>query len=166
MNKYRVLGNYLYVTHQFAYINLIYNARISITMILASIRFFIFTPLTSLIDIGHLYHDTNIVSIEYLNKWTKIDAINQFISFWIPTICRDHGCKWLDNLVRIFVYAAAHVLHTQDNNITSPINNHEIWLLNLQYGTLSYECEQTWNFISKLLHKILIKIHRVSTSSS
>ena len=62
------LTSHLYDTHQFAHTNLVCNARISITMILASIRFFIFTPLTSLIDIGHLYHDTNMVSIEYLNK--------------------------------------------------------------------------------------------------
>ena len=36
------------------------------------------------------------------------------------TVCRDDGCKWLNNLVRIYVYVLVPILHTQDKNITSP----------------------------------------------
>ena len=54
----------VYDTHHFPNSNLIFNERISIEMVLALIRFYMFTPFTCLIDIGHLSHDADVISIK------------------------------------------------------------------------------------------------------
>ena len=58
----------LYDTHQFPNTNLIFNARISVKMVIALIRFYILIPATSLIGIGYLSHDTDVISIKYFTQ--------------------------------------------------------------------------------------------------
>ena len=58
----------VYDTHQFPNSNLIFNERISIKMVLVLIRFYMLIPFTSLIGIGYLSHDTDVISIKYLTQ--------------------------------------------------------------------------------------------------
>ena len=58
----------VYDTYQFPNSNLIFNERISIEMVLALIRFYLFTPCTCLVDIGHLSHDADVISIKGLTQ--------------------------------------------------------------------------------------------------